>query len=142
MQAELSVYSWPKWGIQDEVRRNPAIDLSGAVAAYQTALDLDSRNATANWRMGQIEIARGDYLSAQRYLEAAHVRAPHQRATRQLLGEIYAISGNCEQAVNLWQTIDTSRAQLNIRSWFYESIGAKQELAHLREAIASLKRRG
>ncbi|MGD9049440.1 MAG: O-antigen ligase family protein, partial [Anaerolineae bacterium] len=45
-QAELGVYSWPEWPIQDAVRRE--VDLGQPVAEFERALALDPRNATAN----------------------------------------------------------------------------------------------
>ena len=141
-QAELSVYSWPRWGLQDEVRRNGAADLSQALVAYHSALKLDPLNVTANRRLGQIELAQGNIQSAQQHLEMAYAIAPDQRATRQLLGEIYAISGRSEKAVDLWQRIDVSHRQLEVRQWWYENIHAKQESAQLTRAIALLTQDG
>jgi O-antigen ligase len=139
-QAELSVYKWPKWGLQDELRRSGEVDLSKAVKAYHLALAVDPQNVAANRRLGQIELARGDYQSAKAHLQMAYSCAPGQRATRQLLGEVYAITGNFEQAVDLWQSIDTTHGQLEVRQWWYESIGAQQELQCLTKAIGLLKK--
>jgi O-antigen ligase len=139
--AELSLYTWPRWGLQDEVRRSSVADLSEAIRAYTVALSLDPLNVTANRRLGQIDLAQGDIGSAQRHLEMAYLCAPEQRATRQLLGEIYAISGNSEKAVSLWRNVDTSHGQLDARQWWYDHMGKQQESERLRNAIALLKRK-
>ena len=139
--AELSLYSWPKWGLQDEVRGREVTDLSRAINAYDAALSLDPLNVTANRRLGQIELARGEIHSARRHLEMAYTVAPEQRATCQLLGEIYAISGDAAKAVRLWRNIDTSHGQLDARQWWSDHRGMQQESERLREAIVLLNKK-
>ena len=121
-RAELSVYRWPEWPIQDALRRPlpgaaqpaaPPVDLGPAIARYEAALALDPANVTANRRLGQIELSRGQYEAARRHLEAAYGAAPGQRATRQLLGESYALAGDAAGAVALWRTVDLGQGQLS-----------------------------
>jgi tetratricopeptide (TPR) repeat protein len=137
-RAELAIYRWPEWPIQDELRRNNAVDLSAAVDHYMNALALNPMNVTAHRRLGQIAISTGHYEAAQQHLEIAYSLAPDQRATRQMLGEIYAINGDLEKAVQLWKTIDTTNDQLNARYWWYDHIGAEQEADWLKQAINQL----
>jgi hypothetical protein len=139
-QAELSMYSNEKWGLQDALRRSPKLDLSQAISHYQTALMLDRTNATANRRMGQIELSRGQYEAACQHLEAAFATAPHQRATRQLLGECYAITGDIPQATAVWQTISLNEGQLDIRYGWYYYIGEKDHAARISQAEQGLHR--
>jgi O-antigen ligase len=133
-RTELSAYQWPVWPIQDALRRSPAVDLAPAIAHYQAALALDPRNVTANRRLGQIELSRGQYDAARQHLEAAFAAAPGQRATRQLLGESYAIAGEVERAASLWRTVDTDQGQLTIRQWWYEHIGEAARAQSITEA--------
>jgi len=135
-QAELSVYRWPQWPVQDAVRRSPDVNLAPASAHYRAALALDPANVTANRRLGQIELSLGQYQAARRHLEAAYAAAPSQRATRQLLGESYALAGEIERAAALWRTIDVSQGQLRLRQWWYDHIGELQQGARLAEAVA------
>ena len=123
-RAELAIYHWPEWPIQDELRRNQAIDLTPAINHYKTALSINPDNLTALRRLGQIEISLGNYDAAQHYLEAAYRVAPDQRATRQMLGEIYAINGNVPEAIDLWQPLDLRQGQLDARQWWYYHIGS------------------
>jgi tetratricopeptide (TPR) repeat protein len=132
-RAELSVYDWPEWPIQDELRRSSEIDLAPALAHYQAALARNPANATANRRLGQIELSLGKYEAARKHLEAAYVIAPDQRATRQLLGESYAVAGEVERAAALWQTVNTRQGQLQLRHWWYEHIGESQRAAWVAE---------
>ncbi len=135
-QAELSVYHWPEWPIQDAVRRSPEVNLAPAIAHYQTALALNPSNATANRRLGQIELSLGQYDEARRHLEAAYAAAPNQRATRQLLGESYAIEGEIERAAALWRTVDVSLGQLALRQQWYKRIGEPQRADWVAQAAA------
>ena len=67
-RAELSVYEWPTWPIQDALRRAPEINLDPAIVHYRTALAIDPNNATASRRLGQIALSRGDYPTAESLL--------------------------------------------------------------------------
>jgi hypothetical protein len=133
-RAELGAYEWPRWPIQDELRRSPQVDLGPALARYQAALARNPANTTANRRLGQIELSRGDYEGARRHLEAAYETAPGQRVTRQLLGESYAIAGDTGRAAELWQPLELSEGQLEIRAWWYEHIGEPGRAADVRRA--------
>jgi O-antigen ligase len=135
-QAELSIYHWPEWSFQDAVRRSSGVDLVPAVAHYQAALALNQRNATAQRRLGQIALSLGEYETARQHLEAAYAAAPGQRATRQLLGESYAIEGEVERAATLWRTVDTGLDQLAMREMWYNSIGEPERAAWVAAAAA------
>ena len=137
---ELATYSWPRWRIQDAVRRSPAVDLDPAIAAYQAALALDPSNPTANRRLGQIMLARGDEATAQRLFQAAYRAAPYERATRQLLGETHAINGNVTGAVALWRTVDLGQDQLQPRVFWYRDIGQPDRAALIARAAALIDR--
>lgn len=132
-RAELAIYRWPDWPGQDALRRSSEIDLTPALARYRAALAKNPTDVTANRRLGQIELSVGEYESARGHLEAAYAVAPDQRATRQLLGESYAVTGDIEQAAALWRTIDTSHGQLDIRQWWYEYIDEPQRAAMIAE---------
>lgn len=119
-RAELSVYHWPEVGLQDVLRETGGVELGSAIGHYQAALALDATSAAANRRLGQIELARGQFDTACAHLQRANATA-EQRATRQLLGECYALRGEVAQAVALWRTIDLSQGQLDARYWWYDS---------------------
>jgi tetratricopeptide (TPR) repeat protein len=138
-RAELSVYEWPRYSFQDQLRRNGIVDLKPAVAHYQNALALDSTNATANRRLGQIELSLGHYDAAHRYLDAAYASAPQHIATRILLGELYALDNQPNQAVALWQNLEMNFNSLQTRLWWYEFIGDQDRLQKLRQATQKAK---
>ncbi len=133
-RAELAIYDWPAWPIQDELRRSPTIDLGPAVAHYEKAIALDASNATANRRLGQIAFSRGDYGSAGMLLFNAYRSGYTNRATRQLYGEWLAINGRPQEAAALWRMIDMGEGQLAARTWWFEHIGRPGDAAALRLA--------
>lgn len=132
-RAELSRYTWPEWPLQDELRRSPEIDLGPVVARYEAALVTNPSNASANRRLAQIELARGDYASARAHVEASYRAAPSHRATRQLLGELYAIDGESERAAEMLATVDTSLNQLDLRIFWYTHIGEQEKADRLKQ---------
>jgi len=138
-RAELSVYHWPTYPIQDALRRQapgspPPVDLGPAIARYRAALALDPRNPAANRRLGQIELSLGHYEAARAHLEAAYVAAAGQRATRALLAEAYAVTGDVPRAAALWRTVDLSAGQAALRTWWYTSIGERDAAARIERA--------
>jgi hypothetical protein len=135
-RAELALYYWPDWPLQDELRRTGAVDLAPIVARYQAALAQSPANAAANRRLGQIELSLGQYEAARQHLEAAYASAPGHRATRQLLAESYAIAGDLEQAAALLRTVDMSLNQIEARIWWYNHVGEPQHADLIRQAEA------
>ena len=79
------------------------------------------------------------YVEARQHLEAAYASAPGQRATRQLLGEAYALEGEIEQAATLWRTVDVSQGQLRLRRRWYDHLGDLQQGGRVAEAVARSK---
>jgi hypothetical protein len=97
-RTELSRYHWPAWPLQDAVRQQMPAKFAAITALYRAALQHDPTNVTAQRRLGQILLSQNDYTGAQRHLEAAYRLALDQRATRQLLGEVYALTGKANAA--------------------------------------------
>ena len=131
-RAELGVYNWPEWPIQDAVRRE--VELSSAIAGYEKALELHSDNTSANRRLGQIELSLGQYDEALYHLQKAYLAAPWDNATRQLLGEAYIVTGDVQAGRELWQSVDNSISQLEIRQYWYDYLGEDPPLTWMRQA--------
>jgi tetratricopeptide (TPR) repeat protein len=134
-RAVLSVYEWPAWGVQDEVRR--AVDLSPAVAEYEKALALDPENGTARRRLGMIALAQGEYAEALPHLQVAYAADPGDNATRQLLGEAYIVNGDVAHGAPLWASVNNAQGQLDLRYFWYESIHDSERQALVREALTA-----
>ncbi len=138
-RAELSVYQWPRYGLPDVLRRTGVVNLEPALTHYAAALVIDPNNASANRRLGQINLSLGDLEAACRHLEQAYAVAPEQRATVQLLGECYALQGKSAQAIQLWRTIDVSDGQLLARHWWYDAYLVEPDQADmLKQSIDAL----
>jgi len=129
-RVELSVYSWPRWPIQDELRRQ--LDLQPAIAAFQRALVLAPANPSAARRLGQIELSLGDYAPALAHLETAYAGDPSPTA-RALLAEALFVSGDRSRARALWSTLPNDAGQLAARIWWYEHLG-RQDVARAMQA--------
>lgn len=135
-KAELGEYDWPRWPMQDELRRSSKINLAAAMHYYQAVLAADANNVTAHARLGQIALSRGDYPEAMQHLEVAYRLAPQRNAVRQLLGEAYAATGQIKEAAALWQTVNKQAGQLDDRLWWYNHLNAQREVAWVQQAIA------
>ncbi|MGD8465771.1 MAG: O-antigen ligase family protein [Anaerolineae bacterium] len=131
-QAELGVYSWPEWPIQDAVRRE--VDLSPAVASYERALVLDPHNATGNRRLGMIELSLGEYEDAAEHLKAAYASEPWSETTRQLYGEALITAGQVVEGQALWSRVVGGQDQLRARIFWYKYIGDEKRAAWVRQA--------
>ena len=142
-RVELGEYDWPKWPIQDAMRRNGSVNLDEVRRHYQSALTARPTNSTAHRRLGQIALSMGDYGLAQQHLEMAYATSPEQRVTRQLLGEVYAAQGNIDAAAELWESVPTAfRQHLSVRQWWYGFIEATRELQWLEESIVAVESGG
>ncbi len=137
-QAELRVYRWPEWPIQDEIRRSRAVDLTAANRYFRAALVLRSDNATAHRRLGQIALSEGDYQAARQHLESARTAA-NEKVTNLMLGEAHAVLGDSERAVEVWREARIDPRMLEPRQWWYEHIRAPDLAANLNRAVRLLR---
>jgi len=135
---ELGHFRFPFNKIQDELRRDGSIDLQPAIRLYQAALERDPNNVTALRRLAQIELSEGKIAGAQQKLEMAYQLAPGQRATRQMLGEVYAVEGDIDRAAALWRTVDNQANQLVARLWWYKYIQDAGAVQHITTVLKRL----
>lgn len=140
--AELTTYRLHNVGnIQDSIRLRADVNLRPAIENYKLALAWDPYDHAANRRLAQIELSFREYDAAHEHLLRAYAGAPSHRATRQLLGESYAMRGDLERAVELWRTIDLSQGQLTTREWWYSLFTQQEErAAWIQKAMAALDR--
>jgi len=120
-RAELSLYDWPDWPIQDAVRQT--VDLSQPVAELQRALVFNPSNGPANRRLGMIELSLGEYATALGHLSRAYSVEPGSETTRQLLGEALLATGRLDAGRQMWSTVENERGQLGLRVWWYGQVG-------------------
>lgn len=136
-RAELAVFEWPTIPIQDELRRPGGVDLAPAVTLYERALARDPDNLTGLRRLGQIDLALGNYERAtERLRRAWKIGGGSQRPVAQQLGELAALRGDYEAAVGYWEPIDLSSGQLELRTWWYNERETVERAAAFAEARA------
>lgn len=131
-QTELSVYAWPEWPVQDAVRR--AVDLSQPIAEFERALSLHSQNATANRRLGMIELSLGKYKDALHHLQAAYAAEPKSATARQLLGEALIANGQVDEGQALWTEVSNTEGQLTLRVFWYRHINDTERAEWMQQA--------
>jgi O-antigen ligase len=132
-QAELSIYSWPEWKLQDEVRRQ--VDLENSISLYEQALIIDTKNTAANRRLGQIALSMGWYDLARTLLVTAYQQRPWDNAIRQMLGEALIINGQQTEGEILWASVNNEQDQLEIRRFWYDYINEPEFSAFIQRAI-------
>ena len=119
-QAEMTLYEWPEWVVQDAVRRE--VDLSAVIEGYEDVLAFRPKNPNANRRLGQIYLSTGKYDLALVHTANAYAATPWHNGTRLLYGESIIAAGVSEQPVNLWQTIHNQQNQVTLRVFWYKHI--------------------
>lgn len=132
-QAELSLYQWPEWPIQDAVRRE--VDLSEVITGYEKALTINPFNAAANRRLGQLELSLGEYEDALKHLELAYAGTSWDNGTRLMLGEAMLVNGRNEEGLALWADVNNAQSQLETRAFWYKYIADKERLAMIRKGL-------
>lgn len=97
----------------------PQLDV--AEAPLRTALHFDPANRTANQRLGIISMLRRDFVSAARYLEIAHTRAPQHRGIIKLLAYCYIWLGDLDRAQVFLAQIPEAVEELDVYvTWWKE----------------------
>ncbi len=132
-KAELAVYQWPDWPVQDAVRNE--VDLSASIEGFEKAIELNAGNASAQRRLGQIQLSQGEYAEAVRHLEAAYAQAPWDNSTKQMLGEAYLVNGQVGAGASLWSLVDNDMGQLDLRAAWYRYL-ADDDLHEIVKATA------
>lgn len=134
-RAELSVYSWPEWPLQDEVRRS--VDLGRPIGQFETAVVFCPLNGTANRRLGMIDLSTGRYEQALAHLEAAYAVEPGSEVTRSLLAEAYVANGRQAEGEALFASVGNAGGRLAARVFWYGHIGDGERQEWMRQAVDS-----
>jgi hypothetical protein len=116
--AKVELVGFPEtgWAGTDMVPR-----LQQADAALHSSLESDSKNLTANHRLGLISILNRDFRSATTYLEAAYQQAPAHRGIIKSLGYSYVWLGEFDQAQLFLANIPEARDELDAYVWWWEN---------------------
>jgi predicted negative regulator of RcsB-dependent stress response len=85
--------------VMESVRQEE--DLEAIIALFQRAIALDAGNATAQQRLTEIYLSRGEYDTAFHHIDAAWVAGHRDSVTRLLRGDALVALGRIEEAVQV-----------------------------------------
>lgn len=102
--------------------------LKGADMSLRSALQDDSVNRTANYRLGMIAMLRTDFEVASHHLETAYQRYHNHRGVIKNLGYCYVWLGEIEKAHLLLSKIPEARNELNVYNWWW-GVQGRSDLA-------------
>jgi len=118
--AKVELIGFPNtgWAGQDIV-----LQLQPADASLLSSLKSDSKNLTANHRLGLLFMLNRDFQSAAAYLEAAHQLAPEHRGVTKSLGYCYVWLGEFDKAQVLLADIPETKDELDTYVWWWKNQG-------------------
>jgi tetratricopeptide (TPR) repeat protein len=97
--------------------------LAPAKKKFMRALQLNSENSTANYRLGLMALQEGDFKSAVTYLREANRKSPEHRGIRKALGYALTWMGENQQAVWLLSDIPEAMDELDAYTWWWDVHG-------------------
>lgn len=95
--------------------------LQPADASLLSSLKSDSKNLTANYRLGLLLMLNRDFRSAATHLETAHLQAPAHRGVTKALGYCYTWLGELDKAQLLLADIPETKDELDAYAWWWKS---------------------
>ena len=130
-QVELKGFPTGQWATSEIV---PGLEM--AEATLHSALQYDSRNQTANYRLGLISILRRDFKAAAANLETAYQEAPNHRGITKSLGYCYVWLGDMDKARQLLTRIPEAQNEMRVYIWWWDTQG-RPDLAEQASKIVS-----
>jgi hypothetical protein len=98
-------------------------EFGDAEIVLRTSLQFDSRNRTANQRLGMISMLGQNFELASKYLDTAYVVAPGHRGVVKSLGYCYVWLGDFEKAALLLSNIPEAQEELDVYVWWWSTQG-------------------
>jgi len=117
-QVELKDFPTGQWATSEIVPR-----LEMADTTLHSALQYDSRNQTANYRLGLISMLRQDFKTAAANLETAYQEAPNHRGIIKSLGYCYVWLGDMDKARLLLKRIPEAQHEMSVYIWWWGTQG-------------------
>ena len=117
-QVELKGFPTNEWVSSEIV---PQLEL--ADTTLQSALQYESHNQTANYRLGLISMLRQDFKAAAANLETAHNQSPNHRGIIKNLGYCYVWLGEMDKAQTLLNRIPEAQHEMEVYIWWWETQG-------------------
>jgi len=113
-QVDLQGFPTGQWATSEIV---PRLEMSDTT--LHSALHYDSRNQTANYRLGLIAMLRQDFKTAVANLETAYQEAPNHRGIIKNLGYCYVWLGDIDKARQLLARIPEAQNEMRIYIWWW-----------------------
>jgi hypothetical protein len=117
-QVELKDFPTGQWATSEIV---PRLEL--ADTAFQSALQYEPGNQTANYHLGRISMLRQDFKTAAANLETAYQEIPNHRGIIKSLGYCYVWLGEMDKAQALLDRIPEARHEMEVYIWWWETQG-------------------
>ena len=117
-QVELKDFPTGQWATSEIVPR-----LQMADTTLHSALQYDSRNQTANYRLGLISMLRRDFKTATANLETAYQEEPNHRGIIKSLGYCYVWLGDMDKARLLLKRIPEAQYEMSVYIWWWGTQG-------------------
>src|SRR5688572_1063641 len=117
-QVELENFPTGQWATSETAPR-----LEVAESTLHAALQYDSHNQTANYRLGLISMLRRDFKTAAANLETAYQRAPSHRGIIKSLGYCYVWLGDIDKAQTLLDQIPEAQNEMKVYIWWWDTQG-------------------
>ncbi len=138
LMAKIQLADWPsgKW-----TERSTAALIVPAEKYFNRALDLQTTNLTANYRLGLVAYYRQDFLSAEQYLSKAYQLDEQHRGIQKTLGYTYVWQGEFDKASALLEAIPEAGDELDVYTWYW-SIRNRNDLVENAKTEISLINQG
>jgi len=116
--SKVELASWPtgSW-----TTGSNSLDLTKSESFFLDARDYQSMNSTANFRLGLIEVYRGDFQTASNYLEASFAYKPNHRGIIKSLGYCYTWLGEYNKAADLLLQIPEAKEEMQNYIWWWQT---------------------
>lgn len=108
--------------------------LKQSITHFQRAIVYNSKNRTAQQRMGQILMNENLFAEGVDYLEAAYQIDPNNRTTQKELGYDYAWLGKIDQSVAMLSNISEAKQEMKTYSWWWGTQG-RQDLSSFADQV-------
>ena len=117
-QVELENFPTGQWATSEMAPR-----LEVAQSTLHAALQYDSHNQTANYRLGLISMLRQDFKTAAANLETAYQDVPNHRGIIKSLGYCYVWLGDIDKAQTLLDQIPEAQNEMKVYIWWWDTQG-------------------
>jgi tetratricopeptide (TPR) repeat protein len=119
--AKIELKDWPDARPDSESTGEDA--LSTPIQYFNQALEYDSNNRSANYRLGRIAMEKRDYPTAIAYLQRAFEQDQHYHGIRKNLGYSYVFDGQIDAARLTLVGIPEATADMSVYNWWWGTQG-------------------